>query len=114
MKYNPFQHLPAVHMTPTVTRKLLAYEDSEGGYTINYMQAAAGTQAPPHSHPHRQVVYMLSGKGVFRCGEELQALTSGDVIQIDPDVPHTFDSISEDAAWLEFFTPQREDYRPEM
>ena len=112
MKYNLFKDQPAASMAPTVTRRLLAYQAGENGYTINLMKAAAGTKAPAHSHPHLQVVYMLSGRGVFRCGDELQEITAGDTIQIDSGVPHTFDSISEDSTWLEFFTPERQDYAP--
>ena len=109
---NRFEALPAVAMTPTATRKLLAYETGENGYTLNYMQAKAGTQAPLHSHPHLQVNYMLSGKGVFRAGDERIPLAPGDVLEIGANVPHTFDSVEEDAVWLEFFTPAREDFAP--
>jgi quercetin dioxygenase-like cupin family protein len=56
---------------------------------------------------------MLSGKGDFRCGDEVSTITAGDLIQIDSNVPHTFDAVYEDAQWLEFFTPNREDYKPE-
>jgi quercetin dioxygenase-like cupin family protein len=113
MKLNPYAARPAVNMTPEVARKLLAYQEGENGYTINLMQAKAGAAAPPHSHPHLQVVYMLSGKGDFRCGDEVSTITAGDLIQIDSNVPHTFDAVYEDAQWLEFFTPNREDYKPE-
>ncbi|MCI9044892.1 MAG: cupin domain-containing protein [Peptococcaceae bacterium] len=114
MQYNIFQNLPAQAMTPEVSRKLLAYQEGEGGYTVNLMQAKAGAQAPAHSHPHQQVVYIISGRGDFLCGQETQTLTAGDVVQIAADVPHTFVSVAEDAVWLEFFTPAREDYRPQI
>ena len=117
MKYNMFQNVPAVNMTPEVQRKLLAYQPTAGddkGYTINFMQAKAGAAAPPHSHPHLQVVYILSGGGDFLCGEETQTVKPGDVIQIDANVPHTFAVIPEDTTWLEFFTPEREDYNPNV
>lgn len=112
MKYNIFADLAAVNMTPVVTRKLLAYEEGEHGYTVNLMSAKAEAQAPAHSHPHLQVVYVLSGGGDFQCGEEIQTVKPGDVIQIDADVPHTFASFAEDTVWLEFFAPAREDYSP--
>lgn len=114
MKYNMFQNLAAQAMTPQVSRKLLAYQEGEGGYTLNLMQATAGAKAPAHSHPHQQVVYIISGKGDFLCGEEVQTLSAGDVVQIEANVPHTFVSVAEDAVWLEFFTPAREDYKPEV
>lgn len=113
MKYNPFADLPAAQMTPVVTRKLLAYQSGENGYTLNLMNAKAGAVAPLHSHPHLQVVYVLSGSGEFQCGDEVQLLKSGDVLQIDANVPHTFASVLEDTVWLEFFTPEREDFKPE-
>lgn len=113
MQYNIFANLPAVNMTPVVTRRLLAYQTGEGGYTLNLMSARADATAPAHSHPHRQVVYILTGSGDFQCGDEIQTVHPGDVIQIDPDVPHTFASFAEDTTWLEFFTPEREDYAPE-
>lgn len=112
MQYNPFDSLPEVHMTPVVTRKLLAYQEGEQGYTITLMKAKAGATAPLHSHPHQQVVYVLSGKGDFHCGDDIQTVKPGDVIQIGSDVPHTFDSFAEDTVWMEFFTPERLDYKP--
>ena len=56
MQYNIFQNLPAQAMTPEVSRKLLAYQEGEGGYTVNLMQAKAGAQAPAHSHPHQHTL----------------------------------------------------------
>ena len=99
-------------MTPAVTRKLLAYQPGENGYTVNLMSARAGAGAPAHSHPHLQVVYVLSGKGDFFCDGEEKTLGAGDVVQIDANLPHTFNSFAEDTVWLEFFTPERLDFKP--
>ena len=113
MKLNPYQHLPEYPMAPTAHRRLLAYQAGENGYTLNFMFAAKGTKAPPHSHPHLQVVYVLSGSGIFRCGEETAPMKAGDVLQIDGGVPHTWEEVFEDIESLEFFTPEREDFAPE-
>lgn len=112
MKINVCKDLPEISMGGNVTRKLLAYQEGENGYTVNYLKAKAGDTAPLHSHPHLQVVYMMEGEGVFHVGEETMTLTPGDVVQIDSNVPHTFDSFSKDSIWLEFFTPVREDFLP--
>lgn len=112
MKTNLFKDYPTFHMGPTVTRRLVACEQGENGYTINYMSAKAGNGAPLHSHPHLQVVYVLSGEGVFHVGDETMTIRTGDVVQIDSNVPHTFDSFATDMVWLEFFTPVREDFLP--
>lgn len=114
MKYNPFHHLPEIPMGPSAARSLLAYEEGEHSYTVNFMKSKAGAGSPQHSHPHKQVVYMLSGKGNFHCGDEIQTLLPGDVVQVDPNVPHAFGSFDEDSTWLEFFTPFREDFKPEQ
>lgn len=112
MKLNPCKDVPSAKMGETVTRRLLAYTQGENSYTINYMEGKKGTSAPAHSHPHLQVVYMLEGEGVFLNGEESAVIRKGDIVQIDSNVPHTFTSINEDAQWLEFFTPVREDFLP--
>ena len=112
MKLNAFAKLPEVFMTPIISRKLLAFQEGENSYTLNLMQAKAGATAPAHNHPHRQIVYVLSGRGDFQCGEEIREMKAGDVLEIDPHVPHTFASFAEDTQWLEFFVPFREDYRP--
>ena len=112
MKYNPCKNIPVAHMGPTVTRQLLAYAEGENGYTVNFMTGKKGSSVATHSHPHKQVVYMIKGKGLFLCGGEEQLLQAGDTVQVDGDVPHGFPSIEEDSEWLEFFTPVREDFLP--
>ncbi len=113
MKKNIFGGLAPVNMSPEVSRKLIAYQSGENGYTINYMEARRGASAPPHSHPHLQAVYILSGSGVFLCGGEEIPMESGDILQIGPNVPHTWKEVFEETKWLEFFTPEREDFKPE-
>lgn len=112
MKKNMFHDLPEISMGGQVTRKLLAYQQGENGYTVNCLKAKAGEGAPLHSHPHLQVVYMLEGEGVFHVGDETTTMKAGDVVQVDSNVPHTFDSFTKDSIWLEFFTPEREDFMP--
>lgn len=113
MRHNPFHALPEIPMGIGGTRKLLAYEEGENAYTVTLMNAKPDTVLPLHSHPHKQMVYVLSGKGNFRCGDEIQTLISGDVVQISADVPHTFESFAEATVWMKFFTPCREDFKPE-
>lgn len=97
---------PKNEMQSGVFRELLAYTPS---YTLTKLSALKGTVSKPHSHMHEQVVYILSGEGNFLIGEEIINMKAGDCIQIDADVPHTFDSVCEDMVWFEFFTPERKD-----
>ena len=112
MKYNSFKHLDDYVMGPTIKRELLGYQEGENGYTVNRLYAPKGPGAAPHSHPHLQFIYMLKGKGDFLVGDEVVTVNPGDTIQIDSNVPHTFVSFAEDSEWLEFFTPEREDFKP--
>jgi quercetin dioxygenase-like cupin family protein len=62
-----------------------------------------------HSHPHQQLVYVVSGRirfeepgGVFEVGP-------GDSFLVPGDVPHQASAL-EDSEILDVFTPVREDY----
>ena len=112
MELNRFENLPEFKMSENVSRKLLAYCSGEFGYTVNLMKAAAGNGAPPHSHRHLQVVYVIEGEGEFNTGSENKVIKAGDVVEIGANVPHTFNSFAKDTVWLEFFTPEREDFSP--
>ncbi len=113
MDINKYKDLPEVNLSPNVKKKLLAYFDGENGYTLNLMSATAGPGAPAHSHPHLQIVYVVSGEGEFNTGDENRVIGTGDVVEIPGNVPHTFNSFSKDTVWLEFFTPARRDYAPQ-
>lgn len=112
MKLNLFKSLDHYAMGPLVKRELLGYQEGENGYTVNRLYAPAGPGSPLHSHPHLQFNYMLKGKGTFQVGEETITMVPGDTLQIDSNIPHTFLSFEEDSEWLEFFTPEREDFKP--
>ena len=86
MQLNPYQDLPWEQLMPTARRKLLC---SDKNYMFVLMECKAGTAQPPHSHPHTQITYIVSGN-----------------------VPHAFCRVYRDTRWLEFFTPAREDILP--
>lgn len=112
MKVNPLKEYAPVQMSPTCSLERLCFDDTGDTYTLNRLTAKKGAGAPLHSHPHRQIDYVVSGQGEFQVGEEKMVLKAGDTIQIEPDVPHTFTRFDEDTVFLEFFTPVREDFKP--
>ncbi|MBU5464893.1 cupin domain-containing protein [Anaerotignum sp. MSJ-24] len=111
MQYNPYKNLPLYKMGPVVGRELLAYDED---YTVNRLFAPKGGNGPIHKHPHKQVVYVLKGSGLFTCGGKDFDVKAGDVVQIESNEEHTFKDIYEDTEWLEIFTPGREDFKPEQ
>jgi quercetin dioxygenase-like cupin family protein len=62
-----------------------------------------------HSHPHHQLVYVLSGSiRIIAAGEEAIAY-AGDSFIVDGDVEHQAFAL-EDSEVLDVFTPHREEY----
>jgi quercetin dioxygenase-like cupin family protein len=62
-----------------------------------------------HSHPHEQMVYIISGHIIFEYpGGSIDA-KPGDSFIVDGDVEHQARAL-EDSEVLDVFTPMREDY----
>ena len=80
-------------------------------YTLTRMSAQACRGPAPHTHPHKQLVYVLRGSGALLVGEELIPISTGSVVAVPPNVPHIMHHVTEETEWLEYFTPGREDWR---
>ncbi len=81
------------------------------GYTLTKMSALPCRGPAPHSHPHKQLVYVLRGAGAMLVGDALIEVHAGSVVAVPPDVPHIMHHVTEPTEWLEYFTPGREDWR---
>ncbi|MCD8369140.1 MAG: cupin domain-containing protein [Clostridiales bacterium] len=90
-----------------VSRKILSY--SKNLMTVELHFPKGGTGAP-HSHPHEQIGYIVSGKLVYHEeGEADQVLGTGDTYYVKPNAVHGID-VLEDTVLLDIFTPMREDF----
>ncbi|NYF78255.1 cupin domain-containing protein [Granulicella arctica] len=97
---------PATHPGAGMTRQVLAYSDQLMLVRHRFEKGWIGT---PHSHPHHQLVYVLSGSiRIIADGEEAIA-QAGDSFVVDGNVEHQAFAL-EDAEVLDVFTPHREDY----
>lgn len=112
VKINPLKDVPVIQMSETCSLERLCYDETGKTYTLNRLTGKKGNGAPLHSHPHRQIDYVISGQGEFQIGEEKMILKAGDTVTIEPNVPHTFTRFDEETVFLEFFTPVREDFIP--
>ena len=93
-----------------VRRKVFSGE----GATLAWHTLDPGHGANPHSHPHEQIVYMVSGRVRFAVGDEETILGPGDMIVIPPGVVHWAETISEEPAVdLAIFSPKRDEYAAE-
>ncbi len=93
---------------PGLRRQVMAF--SPGMMLVRH-RMEKGWVGARHSHPHEQMVYVVSGHIVFDyAGGSLEART-GDCFLVPGDVEHQASAL-EDCEILDIFTPFREDYAP--
>jgi quercetin dioxygenase-like cupin family protein len=63
---------------------------------VGVLRYKAGEGAETHSHPHEQIIIMLSGKIRFTIDGEASVATKGDAVHVAPNVPHAA-AVLEDA-----------------
>lgn len=63
-----------------------------------------------HSHPHEQLIYILSGEIALTVDGSTYVLHAGDSVMVPGDVVHQASAAVESEV-LDVFTPAREDYR---
>ena len=68
---------------------------------------------PPHSHPHEQISYVVSGRVRFILGEQTADLEAGDLITVPAGVPHSIQLLGPSARLADAFHPPREDFLSE-
>ncbi len=96
------------HPEPGLRRQVMAW--SPGMMLVRH-RMKKGWVGARHSHPHEQMVYIISGHLTFEYpGGVLEAKT-GDSFLVPGDVVHQA-SAQEDSEVLDIFTPYREDYAP--
>jgi quercetin dioxygenase-like cupin family protein len=94
------------HPEPGMVRQVLAYSDQ---LMLVRHRFEKGWVGAPHSHPHHQLVYVLSGSIRIIAGDEEAIANAGDSFVIDGNIQHQAFAL-EDAEVLDVFTPLREDY----
>ncbi|MCD8049623.1 MAG: cupin domain-containing protein [Clostridia bacterium] len=84
----------------------LAYGEKSQVTKMNYV---VGNFASPHTHPHEQSGYVISGKYELVVDDEKYELTAGDSYSIPGNRTHSF-RVLEAGEVVDVFTPPREDY----
>jgi quercetin dioxygenase-like cupin family protein len=97
---------PSTYPEAGMTRQVLAWS---GDLMLVRHRFERGWVGAAHSHPHHQLVYVLSGSiRIVADGEEAIA-HAGDSFVVDGNVEHQAFAL-EDAEVLDVFTPYREEY----
>jgi quercetin dioxygenase-like cupin family protein len=102
------KNVNATHPEEGLTRQVLAF-NPDMMLVRHHMQP--GWRGARHSHPHRQMVYVIRGHIHFVCGAETFDAFAGDSFIVPGGVEHEASAIAESEV-LDFFVPCREDYAP--
>jgi quercetin dioxygenase-like cupin family protein len=99
--------LKVAQARPGVTRRSF----SGAGATLAWGELTPGHQPRPHTHPHEQIVYIVSGHGTFTVGDETAEVEQGDMLVVPSGVLHyAVAAGDEPMVDLSVFNPRREDY----
>ena len=110
MKQAKYDSLRTVQARPGVTRKSF----SGSGATLAWTALEPGHEPRPHSHPHEQIVYVVSGRLRFTVGDEQTVVGPGDMLLVPPNVEHWAETIGDEPALdLSIFSPRRDEYSAE-
>jgi quercetin dioxygenase-like cupin family protein len=91
---------------PGMLRQVLAYNQD---VMLVRHHLSKGWQGASHSHPHEQLVYVVTGCILFTAGGRTIEMRSGDSVVVDGDVEHHA-SATEDSEVLDVFVPYRKEY----
>ena len=91
---------------PGLRRQVMSY--SPGMMLVRH-RMKKGWVGARHSHPHEQLVYIVSGHLTFQHPGGVLEATTGDSFLVPGKVEHQA-SAQEDSEVLDIFTPYREDY----
>lgn len=89
-----------------ITRKILSRSKNMMVVKVFFDKDIEGKK---HTHPHEQMVYILSGRFEYYIENESRILNKGDSVYIASGKYHYCKSLSE-GVLLDIFTPSREDF----
>ncbi len=90
--------------------RYLAYLSDLMMVVIDFEEGPSSQPDPPHSHPHEQISYVVSGEINLFIGDRTVRLEPGDIFAVPPNVPHGIQLLSKKARLVDTFTPIREDF----
>lgn len=104
--YTATDATPTSTPEPGMIRQVLAFNPHLMLVRHNFQKGWVGAR---HSHPHHQMVYIVSGHIVFQAEGKSWDLRAGDSVVVDGNLDHQASAL-EDSEVLDIFTPYREDY----
>ena len=71
-------------------RWLISKEDGAKNFAMRMFEIQPGGHTPLHTHPHEHEVFIIEGKGIFRCDNQEYEFAAEDVIFVPGDTIHRF------------------------
>lgn len=93
---------------PGLTRRVGAHTEN---LSLAEHRMEKGWEGARHSHPHEQIVYVVSGHLKVVVGETKFEVRAGDSFAVRGGVEHQASALA-DSLVIDVFTPCREDYLP--
>jgi len=91
-------------------KRYLGYTDKLMMVVIDFHDGPTAEPDPPHSHPHEQVSYVVTGELIVHIGDDSKNLKPGDMFTVPPDIPHTVQLLSGHVRLVDTFTPIRDEF----
>ena len=107
-RISKISQVPVTHPEPGLQRRVLT--NSPAMMLIEH-RMEKGWAGARHSHPHEQMVYVLSGRLRFVCGNDTFEIAGGDSFIVPGGIEHQASAL-EPCVVLDVFHPTREDYIP--
>lgn len=105
-----FKDIPYETVKEGVKRKLL-YTNNLMSVLIDFSSGPWEEPEPPHSHPHEQISYVVSGEIIYYCeDEEDQHLVAGDMFSVPSGKLHTVKLLTKEVRLIDSFNPIREEF----
>jgi quercetin dioxygenase-like cupin family protein len=111
MKESGVIFAPAIATTvsapePGMQRQVLVYNQK---VMLVRHHLSKGWRGTSHSHPHEQLVYVVTGRILFTGGGRTIEMHSGESVVVEGNVEHQATAL-EDSEVLDFFAPYRREY----
>ncbi len=101
---------PTIEVKKGLKRKLI-YTGDLMTAVLDFSNGPWDAPEPPHSHPHAQTTYIVSGEIIFYCeGEPDMHLGPGDMFYVPGGKEHTIKLLTPTARLVDNFSPIREDF----
>jgi quercetin dioxygenase-like cupin family protein len=86
--------------------RYLAYLSNLMMVVMDFYDGPTSQPDPPHSHPHEQISYVVSGEINFVLGSDVTRLGPGDMFIVPPNAPHSIQLLNEKVRLVNTFSPK--------